>query len=116
MKVEELKKLKEDTLKKMAIAKGALKVTVGTATCGLAAGAKPVLTELEAGIKKNGLKNVSLVQVGCNGRCTFEPLVEVINEDGTKIVYSNVNSDIAKEIVESHLVKKEVVQKHVMTE
>ncbi|MDN5378556.1 MAG: NADP-reducing hydrogenase subunit HndB, partial [Clostridiales bacterium] len=55
-----------------------IRVVVGMATCGIAAGARPVLNAFAAGVQEKGLDNVTVVQTGCIGLCQYEPIVEVI--------------------------------------
>ena len=60
------------------------RVLVGMATCGIAAGARPVLTTISDEVNKRELHDVLVTQTGCIGICQFEPIVEVIDENGTK--------------------------------
>jgi NADP-reducing hydrogenase subunit HndB len=77
-------------------------VTVGLATCGIAAGAKPVFSVFEDYVKANGLENVIVKQVGCIGLCQFEPLVEITN-GGETVTYINMDADKAAAVAEKHL-------------
>ena len=58
-----------------------IRVVVGMATCGIAAGARPVLNALAEEVEKRRLSNVSVTQTGCIGICQFEPVVEVYDVD-----------------------------------
>ncbi|HHY45911.1 MAG TPA: (2Fe-2S) ferredoxin domain-containing protein [Firmicutes bacterium] len=70
-------------------------VLVGTATCGMAAGATQVLDALKHAIESRGLGNIALGEVGCVGRCIKEPLVEVVLPGRPPVYYENVSPDSA---------------------
>ena len=80
----------------------------GMATCGISAGARPVLQTLAQEINKRHLKNVKLVQTGCIGICRLEPIVEVYigNE---KTTYVKMTPEKALRVVNDHLVNRQVV-------
>ena len=82
---------------------GDIRVVVGMATCGIAAGARPVLNTLVEEVEKEGLSShVTVTQTGCIGICQFEPVVEVY-EAGKKVTYVKMTAEKAKEVVEKHL-------------
>lgn len=84
-------------------------VSVGMATCGIAAGARPVMTALLEAAGKNKLENVSVVATGCLGYCYAEPLV-VVNIPGSEpIYYANVNAALAEQIIERHVMNGELI-------
>lgn len=86
------------------------RVQVGMATCGIAAGARPVLNAFVEEAAKRGLQNVMITQTGCIGICQFEPVVEVINtKDGSKITYVKMTAEKAVRVVNDHLVNGNVV-------
>ena len=64
-----------------------LRIVVGMATCGIAAGARPVLTAFSDAVQEKGLKNVAVVQTGCVGLCQYEPIVEVYSKGNEKVTY-----------------------------
>lgn len=112
--LEELKKLREEAKDKMnvRISEGeTYRVVVGMATCGIAAGARPVLNTLVSEVAEKKLP-VKVLQTGCIGMCTLEPIVEVFDAANNKTTYVLVNSEIAKEIVEKHLIDGEVLEQH----
>lgn len=111
--LEELKKLRDDAKKKMTMRsddENQYRVVVGMATCGIAAGARPVLNRLVEEVAKHNLP-VSVLQTGCIGMCTLEPIVEVFDNEGNKTTYVLMNEEKASEMVESHLINH-----HVLTE
>lgn len=82
-------------------------VKVGMATCGIAAGARPVLSTLLEEVQKRNLSNVKITQTGCIGMCRLEPIVEVFHGD-EKVTYIKVDANKAKRIVAEHLVNGNV--------
>ena len=88
------------------------RVVVGMATCGIAAGARPVLNTLAELVDKKGLTNVTVTQTGCIGLCMYEPIVEVYEPGKEKVTYVKVDAEKAAEIVERHLAGGSVVEKY----
>lgn len=86
-----------------------IRVVVGMATCGIAAGARPVLKALTEEIAKRNIKNVSLTQTGCIGMCQYEPIVEVYEPGKEKVTYVQMTAEKAVKVVTDHLVNGEVV-------
>ena len=78
-------------------------IKVGMATCGLAAGARPVLDALLDEAEKRQLHNVSISQTGCIGMCRLEPIVEVF-KDGQKYTYVHMTADKARKVINDHVV------------
>ena len=87
----------------------AIRVLVGMATCGIAAGARPVLTTIVDEVAKRGLQNVMVTQTGCIGICQFEPVVEVVEPGKEKITYVKMTPEKAVRMVNDHLVNGNVV-------
>ena len=91
------------------------RVVVGMATCGIAAGARPVLNTLAQEVQSRGLTDrISVTQTGCIGLCQYEPIVEVMEPGKDKVTYVKMNADKAVEIVERHLIGGHVVEKYTM--
>ena len=86
------------------------RVVVGMATCGIAAGARPVLGALVKGIKDAGLGNVSVSQTGCVGICQYEPVVEVFEPGKEKVTYVKMDADKANRVIEEHLKGGRIVE------
>lgn len=84
-------------------------ITVGMATCGIAAGADKILEIIKDEIKKQNLEGVRVVKVGCIGFCHYEPIVQVNMPDSKPVYYGNVNEDTAREIVRKHIASNEYV-------
>ena len=81
-----------------------IRVVVGMATCGIAAGARPVLNAFVEETAKRHLDNVAVTQTGCIGMCQFEPIVEVLVPGKEKVTYGKVTPDKVARIVTDHLV------------
>ena len=108
----ELKAIKEKMKDKVVLREGTaqIRVVVGMATCGIAAGARPVLSTLVDLVNQNGLsEKVTVSQTGCIGLCQYEPIVEVFEAGKEKVTYVKVDADKAKRIVEEHLKGGKVV-------
>ena len=90
------------------------RIVVGMATCGIASGARPVLKTLSDEVQKRGLEHVKVTQTGCIGLCQYEPIVEVYEPGKEKVTYVKVNEEKAKEILEQHLVRGQVVDKYLL--
>ena len=90
----------------------AAKVLVGMATCGIAAGARPVLNAFVEEIAKRGLKDVTVTQTGCIGICQYEPVVEVEIPGQDKVTYVKMTPEKAVKVVNDHLVNHNVVTEY----
>lgn len=90
----------------------AAKVLVGMATCGIAAGARPVLNSFVEEIAKRGLKDVTVTQTGCIGICQYEPVVEIEIPGEDKVTYVKVAPEMVPRIVNDHLVNHNVVTEY----
>lgn len=93
-----------------------IRVVVGMATCGIASGARPVLTALSDAVLSKGLNNVAVTQTGCIGLCQYEPIVEVIEPGKEKVTYVKMTPEKALEVVEHHLIRGQVVKKYTIAE
>ena len=81
----------------------AARVVVGMATCGIAAGARPVMLKFLEEIKEKDLQHVTVSQTGCIGMCRLEPMVDVILPGQEKVTYVKVKPDMVDRIVKEHL-------------
>ena len=86
-----------------------IRVVVGMATCGIAAGARPVLNKFVEEVTKRDLGNVMITQTGCIGICQYEPVVEVYEAGKEKVTYVKMTPEKAVRIVNDHLVNGNVV-------
>ena len=104
--LEELKAIKAKMQDKVVLrtSSGETRIVVGMATCGIAAGARPVLNAFVEGKNEAGLgDSVIVTQTGCIGICQYEPVVEVYTKDGEKVTYVKMTAERAKEIIEKHI-------------
>lgn len=111
----ELAAIKEKMKDKVVLREGSgeIRVVVGMATCGIAAGARPVLNTFVEEVSNQGLsEKVTVSQTGCIGICQFEPVVEIFEAGKEKVTYVKMDADKAKEVVEAHLKGGKVVEKY----
>ena len=111
----ELQAIKDRMKDKIVLREGAgdVRVVVGMATCGIAAGARPVLNALVEEVNKAGLyEKVTVSQTGCVGYCQLEPIVEVYESGKDKVTYIKMTAEKAKEVAEKHLKGGKVVTEY----
>ena len=106
--IEELMAIRDNAKKKMTVREDTgddcTRVIVGMATCGIAAGARPVLNAFVDEIAKRGLHHVTVSQTGCIGMCQYAPIVEVMEPGKEKITYVKMTPEKAVKVVNEHLV------------
>lgn len=112
--LEELKKMRDEAKKKVELRdeKDSTRIVVGMATCGIAAGARPVLLSLVEEINKRGLHEVQVIQTGCIGMCRLEPIVEVYQPGEEKVTYVFMDEKKVKKIVAEHIVNGKIVTEY----
>ena len=102
----ELQAIKEKMKNKVILREGVseFRIVVGMATCGIAAGARPVLNAVVEAVNEKGLSDkVSVSQTGCIGLCQYEPIVEVFEPGKEKVTYVKMDADKDKRVVEEHI-------------
>ncbi|MCR5829398.1 MAG: (2Fe-2S) ferredoxin domain-containing protein [Lachnospiraceae bacterium] len=113
--LEELKAIRERMQGSVAFRSDDLnqtRVVVGMATCGIASGARPVLTALSDAVQTKSIKNVAVTQTGCIGLCQYEPIVEVYEPGKEKVTYVKMTPEKALDVVERHLIGGNVVTEY----
>lgn len=108
----ELQAIKEKMQSKVSLREGSgdIRIVVGMATCGIAAGARPVLSTLVEEVANAGLTDkVTVAQTGCIGICQFEPVVEVFEAGKEKTTYVKMTPEKAKRVIEEHIKGGKVV-------
>lgn len=113
----ELQAIKDKMKNKVILREGnsGIRVVVGMATCGISAGARPVLAALVEGVNEGGLSDkVTVSQTGCIGLCQYEPIVEVYEGDKEKVTYVKMDADKAKRVIEEHLKGGKVVTEYTL--
>jgi NADP-reducing hydrogenase subunit HndB len=117
MSLEELRKLrdsKKTDLKRRDTEGKEIQVIVGMGTCGIAAGAKVTLEAFLAALDDAKQTGVLVRQTGCMGLCHSEPTVEVIAPGMPAVIYGRVDASTAKEIVQRHIIGRELVDNHIL--
>ncbi len=102
----ELQAIKDKMKNKVVLREGSgeIRIVVGMATCGIAAGARPVLNAFVEDVNAAGLSDkVTVSQTGCIGICQYEPVVEVFEAGKEKVTYVKMTAEKAKEVVEKHI-------------
>ena len=90
------------------------RVVVGMATCGIAAGARPVINRFAELVQEKGLSDVTVTQTGCIGLCRFEPIVEIYRPGEPKVTYVHMTPEKAETVVDQHLIRGQVVSDYVI--
>lgn len=114
----ELAAIREKMKDKVVLREGSgeIRVVVGMATCGIAAGARPVLNAFVEGVSNAGLaEKVTVSQTGCIGVCQYEPVVEIFEADKEKVTYIKMTSEKAAEVIEKHLKGGKVIQEYTIS-
>ncbi len=109
--IEELKAIREKALKEMSIRDNddKIRIIVGMATCGIAAGAKPVMGAFIDELEKRNIRNVNVSMTGCIGICRLEPVAEIFDANGEKTTYVKLDAEKARRIVAEHIVNQKPV-------
>ena len=111
----DLAAIREKMKDKVVIREGSAqtRVVVGMATCGIAAGARPVLNAFSEGVNKEGLTDkITVTQTGCIGICQYEPVVEVYEDGKEKTTYVKLTAEKAEKIIKQHLIGGKVVAEY----
>ena len=114
----ELAAIREKMQNKVIIREGvnSTRIVVGMATCGIAAGARPVLNAFVEEVNNQSLADsVTVTQTGCIGICQYEPVVEVYESGKDKVTYIKMTPEKAKEVVEKHIKGGNVVTEYTIS-
>ena len=110
----ELNALKEKMKNKVSIRQedgDKIKIVVGMATCGIAAGARPVLLTFSEEIANRSLE-ATVAQAGCVGLCQYEPIAEVFEPGKEKVTYVKMDAEKAKQVIESHIIGGKIITEY----
>ncbi|MFZ5990125.1 MAG: (2Fe-2S) ferredoxin domain-containing protein [Bacillota bacterium] len=101
----ELEEIRKKTLDQINLRTNnqGMRVVVGMATCGIAAGARPVMNAFVEELSKRNISDVSVTMTGCIGVCRLEPIAEIIDKDGNKVTYVKMTPEKAARIVAEHI-------------
>ena len=94
----------------------AIRIVVGMATCGIAAGARPVLNAFVEEVAKRNLQRVVVSQTGCIGMCKYEPIVEVFVPGQDKVTYVHMTPEKAVRVIAEHIVNNQPVKEFTVAE
>ena len=114
----ELAAIREKMKDKVVLREGTndTRIVVGMATCGIAAGARPVLNAFVEKENEEGLAgDVTVTQTGCVGLCQYEPIVEVYEAGKDKVTYVKMTAEKAAEVVEKHIKGGSVITEYTIT-
>jgi len=118
MSLDDLRKMRDSTkndLRKREVEGKEVQVIVGMGTCGILAGAKQILEVFINSLDdKNLVDTVMVRQTGCIGMCHSEPTVEIIAPGMPDTLYGKVDENVAKEIIQKHIIGKELVSGHIL--
>ena len=88
------------------------RVVVGMATCGIASGARPVLTALSNAVAEKKIEDCAVTQTGCIGLCQYEPIVEVFQPGKEKVTYVKMTPEKALEVIDKHIIGGNVITEY----
>ena len=111
----ELQEIRNRTLNQVNLRKereDGIRVVVGMATCGIAAGARPVLNAFLQEVEKRNLANVTVTQTGCVGMCRYEPIVEVYKPGEEKVTYVKMTEEKVAKVVAEHIINGQIVTEY----
>lgn len=103
----ELQAIRDKAIKQVSLRKerkDGIRIVVGMATCGIAAGARTVLSAFLQEIDKKDVENVIVTQEGCMGMCRLEPTVEVYVPGKEKVTYVKMTAEKAEKVVAEHII------------
>lgn len=114
--LEDLKRIREEALEKRKVktVSGNAHITVAMGTCGIAAGARETMKAILKEIETENLTGIVVTQTGCIGLCEREPIIQVLAGDSQKVTYGKVTPEIARRILQDHVLKGHVVQEYVI--
>lgn len=111
--LQELQEIRNRTLNQVNLRKereDGIRVVVGMATCGIAAGARPVLGAFLKEVEKRNLSNITVTQTGCIGMCRLEPIVEVYVPGKEKVTYIQMTEDKVARVMAEHIINGQPVK------
>ena len=110
---EDLQKIRESLNVSSQSAAGGMRVLVGMATCGIAAGARPVINALDEAVKEFGIaERAGVIHTGCIGICQYEPVVEIIEPGKEKVTYVKMTAEKARRVAAEHIRDGHVVAEY----
>ncbi len=113
--LDDLKKIRDAAQKKVTMRgkNEGTRILVGMATCGISAGARPVMNKFVEELSDRKMDDVTVTPVGCIGECAIEPIVEVL-EGEKRTTYCRVDIKVAERIIKEHILGGKVVEDYVI--
>lgn len=113
--LDDLKKIRDAAQKKVTMRgkNDGIRILVGMATCGISAGARPVMNKFVEALDSNNLDTVTVTPVGCIGECAIEPIVEVLQGE-QRTTYCRVDVNVAERIINEHIIGGKIVESNVI--
>ncbi len=117
LKIEDLEKISGDVRRKMNVREGAgrVKITVHMGTCGIASGARKIMSTFLDEIEKNNVNDVIITTSGCAGLCSREPMatIEILNQAPVK--YVDLTEDKTRKIFKDHILNGKAIQEYALS-
>jgi NADP-reducing hydrogenase subunit HndB len=116
LKISDLKKLREDTKEKISLRKDSARatITVHMGTCGIAAGAREIMTALMDELKAEKAADIFIKNAGCAGLCSHEPMITVEMKGEAPVKYVNLTDKKAREIFKSHVINGKILKDYAL--
>lgn len=113
--LDDLKKIRDAAQNKVVMRgkNDGTRILVGMATCGISAGARPVMNLFVEEIAKRDLNTITVTPVGCIGECAIEPIVEVLQGE-ERTTYCRVDEEVAERIFNEHILGGKIVDDYVI--
>ena len=114
--MEDLANARKEALERKSVVdtRTSFHIRVGTASCGIAAGAADTLKTLNGLVASHKLTNIHISQTGCIGLCALEPIVQVQAANQPPVTYGKVTPQIARRIIQEHIINGIIVHEHVV--
>jgi NADP-reducing hydrogenase subunit HndB len=116
LKIGDLAKIR-DKVRKTAVlrqGKARAKITVHMGTCGIAAGARKILSNLLEDIRKKKLDDVIVTTSGCAGLCSREPMATVEVTGKPPVKYVDLTTEKMRKILNQHVIKGTIVNEYAL--
>ena len=116
LSISDLQSVRDENRAMFTLRKGEYKakIVVHMGTCGIAAGARTVMTALMDEIARSGREDTLVKAAGCGGLCAQEPMAVIELKDRTPVIYGNLNEEKIKEIFREHVMRGNPVDKYAM--
>lgn len=114
--LQDLKRLRDEALERRQGQPAAerARIVVGMGTCGIASGARETMKAILDVIERQNLSGVTVTQMGCMGRCEWEPIVQVSVGGEPQVTYGHVSAERARKIVQEHVIGGSIVTEFVI--